>query len=77
MDFNLNNDRQFNNPDSFAIAFDDAWDKVSRLETTKNLKIQDKMQTVLEKIQDHPFIRANHKEAKEIAMFRIKLLSLD
>ncbi len=66
------NDRSFNNADSFAMAFDDAWRKLD-LEQ-KNPK--DKLQVVLSELKDHPFLQDNPVKANEIGEFRIRLLGL-
>ena len=49
---NQGSDRYFNNPDSFAMAFDDAWK--NDLSAAENK--QKKLKKVLEKLQDHPLV---------------------
>jgi len=71
------NERQFNNPDSFAMAFDDAWKKISLLKSNIKLDQQEKIKLVFENIKEHPFIQTNLEQAQEIAIFRIKLLDLN
>jgi len=69
------NGNLYNNADSFAIAFDEAW-KDSDQENDKDLDIEKKIQITFEKIKDHPFLVKNPIQSKNIAIFRIKLLRL-
>ena len=57
------------------MAFDAAW-KDCDLENDKDIKIEDKIQITFEKIKTHPFLIENPIQAKNIALFRIKLLGL-
>ena len=61
-------ERFFNNADSFAMFFDEEWQK---------LKCEDeslKIIKVIELLADHPFVQSNPDLAYEIANFRIKSL---
>ncbi len=61
-------ERTFNNADSFAMAFDDEWQKI---------KCDDeivKIDKVIKLLSDHPFVKSNPNTAIQIANFRIKLL---
>ena len=55
----------YNNADSFAISFDEEWEKIvcedSRLKIDK----------VFELLSDHPFLVSNPEIAKKMAEFRI------
>ena len=75
MNLEVNNENQFNNPDSFAMAFDAAW-KGCDLEKNKDMTIDDKIVVTFEKIKNHPFLISNPIQSKNIALFRIKLLGL-
>ena len=75
MNFEASNENLYNNADSFAIAFDDAW-KNTDLDDYKEKKMEDKIQITFEKIKTHPFLIENPIQAKNIALFRIKLLGL-
>tara|TARA_B100000700_G_C14995223_1_gene833447 strand:+ start:1560 stop:1790 length:231 start_codon:yes stop_codon:yes gene_type:complete len=66
---------KYNNADSFAIAFDEAWNNCN-FENNKNLNTEEKLEEIFNKIQDHPYLIDNPKQAKNIAYFRIKLLGL-
>ena len=68
-------DRLFNNADSFAMTFDKIWKENlnvnSRISTKKRLEI------VMEQIKDHPFMKSSPEDAIKIADFRIRLLKFD
>ena len=75
MNLNASNENLYNNADSFAMAFDAAWNDCD-LENDKNKKIEEKIQITFEKIKNHPFLIDDPIQAKNIAHFRIKLLGL-
>ena len=58
-------DKKYNNADSFAMSFDEEWEKIgcddSRLKIDK----------VLEILSDHPFLVSDPKNARRMAEFRI------
>ena len=58
-------DKTYNNADSFAISFDEEWQKVDC-----NDKAQ-KIDKVIEILSEHPFVISNLDNAKNIAEFRI------
>ena len=58
-------DRTYNNADSFAIAFDEAWETV----TFQDCKV--KIDKVIELLSDHPFVVSNPNNAKKVAEFRV------
>ena len=75
MNLEASNKNLYNNADSFAMAFDAAWND-SNLKNDKDKKIEEKIQISFEKIKTHPFLIKNPIQAKNIALFRIKLLGL-
>ena len=75
MNLEANNEIQYNNADSFAIAFDEAWNCCD-LGENKDLTIDEKILIAFEKITNHPFLISNPIQSKNIARFRIKLLGL-
>ena len=75
MNLEGSNGHLYNNADSFAMAFDAAW-KNFTLENDKDIKLEEKIQITFEKIKTHPFLIENPIQAKNIALFRIKLLGL-
>ena len=58
-------DKTYNNADSFAISFDEEWQKVSCNDIAK------KIDKVIEILSDHPFVISNLDNARKIAKFRI------
>ncbi len=70
-------DRLFNNADSFAMAFDDAWKKLAGDPSFKDQPIEKKILFIFEnKIAEHPFLIDNPQQAEQVAQFRIRLLDL-
>ncbi len=67
-----NNNNNYNNADSFAMAFDEAWGKF----TVKKENEKNKLDKVIGSISDHPFLLNNPLEARRVAKFRIRLLNL-
>ena len=70
------NGNAYNNADSFAMAFDEAWQDYSSSNSKKPLSKEDKIDMILQKIQSHPFLKDYPEEAKEVAKFRLRLLNL-
>ena len=58
-------DKTYNNADSFAMSFDEEWQKVDCNDTVQ------KIDKVIEILSDHPFVISNLENAKKIAEFRI------
>ena len=58
-------DKTYNNADSFAMSFDEEWQKVG----CDDLKI--KIDKVMEHMSNHPFVSSNPDNARKIAEFRI------
>ena len=75
MNLEASNENLYNNADSFAMAFDAAWNDCD-LGNKKNKAIEEKIQITFEKIKTHPFLIENPIQAKNVALFRIKLLGL-
>jgi hypothetical protein len=58
-------DKLYDNADSFAISFDEAWKKIN----CDDLSL--KIDKVFELLSDHPFLISNPENAKKMAEFRI------
>jgi hypothetical protein len=69
-------DRHFNNADSFAQAFDEAWKIQPGPASGTTMTTEEKLDHVLESVHDHPFAMATPDLARQVARFRIRLLSL-
>ena len=61
-------ERTFNNADSFAMSFDEEWQKIECED--ESLKIN----KVIDLLSDHPFVQSNPETALKIANFRINSL---
>ena len=61
-------DRTFNNADSFAMSFDEEWQRIE----CDDISI--KIKKIIEILSDHPFVKSNPDTAFKIANFRIKSL---
>ena len=59
-------DKTYNNADSFAISFDEEWQKVNCSGDTTQ-----KIDKVIKTLSDHPFVISNPENAINIAKFRI------
>ena len=75
MNLESTNGNLYNNADSFAMAFDDAW-KSCGLENNNDISIDEKIKITFEQIKTHPFLIENPIQSKNLALFRIKLLGL-
>ena len=61
-------DRTFNNADSFAMSFDEEWQKLECHDDSLKIK------KVIDLLSDHPFVQSNPDTALKIANFRVKSL---
>ena len=61
-------ERTFNNADSFAMSFDEEW---QRFECEDEIL---KISKVIDLLSDHPFVQSNPDTAIKIANFRINSL---
>ena len=66
----------YNNADSFAMIFDEAWKK-SKPKAEDNLTNEAKIEKIIEENKDHPFIKNSRSEAMNVAKFRLRLLQLE
>ena len=58
-------DKYYNNADSFAISFDQEWEKIDCEDKLS------KMNKVFDHLSDHPFLISDPENAKKLAEFRI------
>ncbi|MGB5134381.1 MAG: hypothetical protein WBN89_04325 [Prochlorococcaceae cyanobacterium] len=66
----------FNNADSFAQAFDEAWRLHERQQPDHGLLRDHKLALILESLAEHPFRRSQPELAAQVATFRLRLLGL-
>jgi len=64
----------FDNADSFAQAFDEAW--ALHQQQHGEMAPADRTEWVLSEVGDHPFVRNQPEMARQVAAFRIRLLGL-
>ncbi len=69
-------DRMFNNADSFAQAFDEAWQRHDRRSPGHGLSADDKLCLILAELAEHPFRQNEPDLAEQVARFRLRLLGL-
>ncbi len=65
----------YNNADSFAMIFDEAWKKAG-FSNEDDLTIDQKINKIIEQNQEHPFVKSSPSEAISVAKFRLRLLEL-
>lgn len=68
--------RLFNNADSFAHAFDEAWLDHDRRHPDHGLDRHDKRDLILAELAEHPFRQSSPELARQVADFRLRLLGL-
>ena len=73
----IDDDRTFNNPDGFAMVFDRTWKQSAQTSEFADLSCDQRINTVLENMAEHPYLIAEPQQARQIAAFRIRLLNLD
>ena len=61
-------DKTYDNADSFAMSFDEEWQKVNCNDKTQ------KINKIIEILSSHPFVISNLENARNIAKFRIHSL---
>ena len=74
---NQDNNQTYNNADSFAMAFDEAWKNYASKNKNSKKTPAEKTEVILEEIQTHPFLQEYPDKAKEVAEFRLRLLNLE
>ena len=73
----VNDDRQFNNADGFAMAFDPAWKQCCQRGELTDQSLEERIETVINHLGDHPFVQSEPEQARQVAMFRVRLLDLE
>jgi hypothetical protein len=66
----------FNNADSFAQAFDEAWQEHERQQPHHGLDRESKCDLILAQLEEHPFHQSAPEIARQVAEFRLRLLGL-
>ena len=71
-----NDDRQFNNADGFAMVFDPAWKECLKRGELDDKSVDEKIATVMLRLNEHPFVQSEPEQARQVARFRVRLLEL-
>ena len=70
------NNNLYNNADSFATIFDEAWKK-TQFKAEDRLTNEQKIIRIIENNKDHPFVKNHPDQALNVAKFRLRLLQLE
>jgi|TARA_B100001173_G_C15686371_1_gene420075 hypothetical protein len=73
----IDDDRTFNNPDGFAMVFDRTWKQLAKTKEFADLSINERIDLVIKQMDDHPFLQNEPEQARQVAIFRVRLLNLD
>jgi hypothetical protein len=73
----IDDDRTFNNPDGFAMVFDRTWKQSAKTVEFTALSIDERIDVVIKQMEDHPFLQTEPEQARQVAIFRVRLLNLD
>lgn len=73
----IDDDRTFNNPDGFAMVFDRTWKLLAKTKEFADLSINERIDLVIKQMDDHPFLQNEPEQARQVAIFRVRLLNLD
>ena len=73
----VDDDRTFNNPDGFAMVFDRTWKQSATAKEFAALSIDERIDVVITQMVDHPFLQSEPEQARQVAIFRVRLLNLD
>ena len=73
----IDDDRTFNNPDGFAMVFDRTWKQLAKTKEFPDLSINERIDLVIKQMDDHPFLQNEPEQARQVAIFRVRLLNLD
>ncbi|MFM2080273.1 MAG: hypothetical protein RLZZ219_955 [Cyanobacteriota bacterium] len=66
----------YDNADSFAMVFDQAWRRHEGIARSEGLSTEERCRKALDDCADHPFMRSQPAMARQVAEFRIRLLAL-
>jgi hypothetical protein len=72
----LDSNQVFNNADSFAQAFDEAWQRHQSLDPILELETEATLTQVLGELSDHPFRKSEPELAEQVARFRLRLFGM-
>jgi hypothetical protein len=64
----------FNNADSFAMVFDEAWKRHNFEHPNHSLSVDEKLEKILAQVSEHPFALSSPQMSRQVAQFRTRLL---
>jgi hypothetical protein len=64
----------FDNADSFAMVFDEAWKRHSFEHPNHGLSVDQKLEQILAQVSEHPFALSSPETSRQVAQFRTRLL---
>ena len=58
------------------MVFDPAWKECLRRGELENKSVDERIETVINHLNDHPFVQSEPTQARQVAQFRVRLLEL-
>ena len=58
------------------MVFDPAWKECRKSAEFANQSLDEKIETVIEQLSEHPFVQSEPEQARQVAQFRVRLLDL-
>ena len=58
------------------MVFDTAWKECRKSAEFADQSLDEKIETVIEQLSEHPFVQSGPEQARQVAQFRVRLLDL-
>lgn len=59
------------------MVFDRTWKQSAATKEFEALSIDERIDDVIRQMNDHPFLQTEPEQARQVAIFRVRLLNLD
>lgn len=59
------------------MVFDRTWKQSAKTVEFSALSIDERINVVIKQMEDHPFLQTEPEQARQVAIFRVRLLNLD
>ena len=59
------------------MVFDRTWKQLAKTKEFADLSINERIDLVIKQMDDHPFLQNEPEQARQVAIFRVRLLNLD
>lgn len=59
------------------MVFDRTWKQSAKTVGFAALSIDERIDIVIKQMEDHPFLQTEPEQARQVAIFRVRLLNLD